>query len=186
MKDRIAELLVPFTSDFGQKLHHVLSVTLYESRNQLIVQLVEKLSVAGKPSTIEQRNGELDVLGVQTRTLAHWARRRTHTKPKIPQLLIEFTDAILHFRIGLLRLGEEQQVDIGVRQQELATVAAESEQCQPGGFVQVRGNELLPQALDDGIDQRATPGRGSFAVPGCFKGLANGRGFSAMKFDQIE
>jgi hypothetical protein len=80
---------------------------------------------------------------------------------------------------------QEEEVDVGVRKEPAAAESAERNQHKAGGAVFFRGDDLLPEALYDGLDQAGALLYGSAAVARISKLLLDPGGFFRVQVPQI-
>src|SRR5262249_55293488 len=125
------------------------------------MQAVEQFPVAGKPAAIQQRNGELDVLGIEAVTLSQGAAGRAEFDSYVPQLLRERPDGVLEPGTGV----QKHQVYVRKRKEPLAPVATGGAQRETGPAGLGR-KVFLPQTKHDLVQQQRALGNGSRAIAG--------------------
>ena len=113
------------TGEVDQILHDVLRFAGHQFGDQIVVQACEEFSVAADAAAIEQGDGEFDVVGFKAIAFRKAARSWAEFEAQIPQFLREALDLRLQFLfVGILAVVEKEKIDVGVREEPSAAVAA--------------------------------------------------------------
>ena len=80
------------------------------------MQAVEQRRLADEEAAVEQRDGELDVVLVEACAVVERARGWADAQADVPHLLADAANRFLHLAAQRLTLGEEEKVNVGVRE----------------------------------------------------------------------
>ena len=112
----------------AQVLDQILALAPDQLGNGLFVQLGEKFAIARQIPAVEQRDGELNVIGIQLFAFGQIARGRTKLQPQVPEFLRETSNRIFEFAFGTVTSAQEQQINVGVREEPAASESASRDQ----------------------------------------------------------
>ena len=96
--------------------------------NHFVVQFAEQVAIARQIAAVEQRDGELGIVGIVAVALGQRARGRTQLQPQVPQLLRKAPDGIFESLLRVAIAEEEQQIDIGIGKQPAAAKSSGGDQ----------------------------------------------------------
>ncbi len=100
--------------DLGQALQQSLGFPHHQLGNYLVMQPPEQVVIACEITAVEERNGELSVVGVVAVALGQRPRSRTQLQPQVPQFLRKAANGILESLLGVAIGEEKQQIDVGI------------------------------------------------------------------------
>src|SRR3974390_592135 len=153
MEDRLPKLCVACVGDFRQALHQDAGFACYELRYDLFTQAGEQPFVTNQRSAVEQRDGEFDILLVKAGAVVQRTCGGACPGSAVPKLLAYPANRVFGARAERFGLTEEQEVNIGLRVQRRASVAAERDECITG--VGMERRLLRPELMQQFIDKQA-------------------------------
>ena len=134
--------------------------------------LVER-ELAGEEAAVEGGQGELEIVGIEAAGFLEGAGTGAGAQADVPHALDNGAHRLSRLLLGFLVGEGEKHVDVGVREQILAAVAAQGDQ----GDIRsgLAGEGAAPHFNQDAIDDGRAPADGRCPVPGAFVGLADER-----------
>ena len=181
MEDGVAELVMTTARDFAQVLDQAVALAGNKARNCLFPKPREQLAFARYITAVEQRDGELDVAGIEPFALFESARGRTKFQPQVPQFLGKATDGIFECVFTAAVAMKKEEVDIGMRKQPAPTESAGGDQCKAFGPFRLGGNDFSPEAKQDRFDDRGALGERNITLASNRKFLLDTRGFRCVQ-----
>ncbi|HEY6939539.1 MAG TPA: hypothetical protein VI424_20420 [Terriglobales bacterium] len=134
MKDGVPILLVPPSAHFPQGLHQFRGFPRHHPGNYLRAQLLKQPLLAAQIATIKKRNAEFEIIAVQNAALLQATNVRAHAKMQIPKRPADLGNQVfLGLFAGALPTNEEQ-VNIGTREQRSSSVTADRSHTQMSRF----------------------------------------------------
>ena len=128
VKNRAAVLLVPPARHPCKIAHQLFAITRHQLRHDLVMKTHEQALIARQVPAVEQRNAELEVIGLKAATIAKRASGVSDPKPKVPEGPCQgcngFAQAGISAGIRAGPLGKEEKVDIRMGEKLLSSVAS--------------------------------------------------------------
>ena len=137
----------------------------------------KQLMIAREMPAIQQRNREFGIGGFESRALGQRACGRAELQTQVPQVLRKFAQRFFEFLFRAVPRVQKQHVYVRKGEEPAPPEAAQRDYCKIRGSVRLRENVLLPQALDDGFDQRGPTQQSGLAVSRRGKQLFDARQF---------
>ena len=113
------------SSNFRQTLHDGLHFPHDQLGNQLVMQLHKQVLISRQISAIEQRNRELDILGIELIAFRESAGCGTQFHPQVPEFLRKPANAIPVFLLGAAISVKKKNVNVGVREKPSPSKSAD-------------------------------------------------------------
>ena len=137
------------------------------------MQLLVERKLAGQEAAVERGQGEFEVVGIEAAGFFDGARTGAGAQTDVPHALDDGAYGFPGLLFGLFVGKGEQHVDVGVGEQILASVAAQSQQ---GDVLRrLAGKGPAPHFNEDTVDDGGAPADGGRAVAGALTGLADKR-----------
>src|ERR1019366_2954624 len=169
MKDGVAEAQMAGASDFRQALHQDIRLACYKLWQALFMETLKQPGIAAQKAAVEQRDGELDIVGVEACALVEGARRRADPQAGVPHFLAHAAHRVLHPAAKSVVLSQEQKVNVGMRKECAATEATRCGQRETAadGCRDVLLPELQRQLVHKlrAVAQQGAAGAGRFKPP---------------------
>ena len=99
-----------------------------EEAGEALAELTVEADVAAEEAFVEQADGEFEVAVVQRAGLLDGVDGLAAAQAAVPQAAHEIGDGRAGSRVEQRPAGEDQQIDIGIREQLAAAVAADSDE----------------------------------------------------------
>jgi hypothetical protein len=150
---------------------------------EAFLELSEQAGIAPQEARLEQIGADRQVGAGGTHAVGDGSRRLAHFEAEVPQAVQQELDHLLAVRGPLVRM-QKQQVDIGMRCQLGAAVAADGDHRHALAFGRIGarehpGERVAQQALDQRIHQAGVIAYGGLGVVVCFELRPDRRPFPA-------
>ncbi len=164
---------VACAGDLAQLLRDGVPLAQDEAGKHGLVELLVERELAGKEATVEGGQGEFEVVGIETASFLDGARTWAGAQADVPHALNNGPDSFLGLLLGLLVGEGEEHVDVGVREEILASVTTKGEE--RNVLTGLAGEGPAPHFNEDTVNNRGAATDGGGAVPGALAGLADKR-----------
>ena len=173
MKDGVAELGVTGAGNFAQLLGDGVPLAQHEAGEDGLVKLLVERELAGEKAAVESGEGELEIVGIEAAGFFHGAGTGAGAQADVPHALNDGANGFPGLLFGFFVGEGEEHVDVGVREEVFASVAAEGEQ----GDILCRlpGEGSTPHFNEDAVDYGGAAADGGSAIAGALAGLADER-----------
>ncbi len=173
VEDGVAELGVAGAGDLAELLGDGVPLAEDEAGQDGLVKLLVERELAGEEAAVEGGEGEFEVVGVEAAGFLDGARGGAGAEADVPHALDDCADRFAALLLGLVVGVGEEDVDVGIREEIFAAVAAEGEQRGVGRGL--RGEGSTPHFNEDAVDDRGAAADGGGAVAGALVGPADER-----------
>src|ERR1700722_17508115 len=172
MKDGVAVSGVSSAGDFAELLGDRVPLAEDETGKSDLVELLVEGKLAGEEAAIESGEGEFEIIGVEAAGFFDGAGVGAGAKADVPHALDDGANGVAGLLFGFFVGEGEEDVDVGIREEIFAAVAAEGQQ--RGVLRRQAGVGSAPHFNQDAVDDSGSPADGSGAVAGTLPGLAGG------------
>src|SRR5713226_8310397 len=128
VKNRIAVTRVAFACELDELRGQKIARAAFRIAEDARVEALVKGGISREQAAVEQGKVKLDVVFLDAPAFLDRAARGADPEPQVPERARKLSDQRLELFFGGLVLEEEQDVEIGVREQHPAAVAAERQQ----------------------------------------------------------
>ena len=173
MEDGVAEFGVAGAGDLAQLLRDGVPLAQHQAGQDRLVKLLVEREVAGQEAAVERGQGEFEVVGIEAAGFLDGARTGAGAQADVPHALDDGADGLLGLRLGLVVGKGEEDVDVGVGEEILAPVAAQSQQSDV--LRGLAGKGPAPHFNQDTVHHGGAAADGGGAVAGALAGLADER-----------
>ena len=138
-----------------------------------LVELLVERKLAGEEAAVESGEREFEVVGIEAAGFLDGAGAGAGAQADVPHALNDGANGFAGLLFGFLVGEGKQHVDVGIREEIFASVAAQGQQ----GDVLLRqvGKGPAPHFNQDAVHDRGPPADGRRAVAGALTGLADKR-----------
>ena len=137
------------------------------------MELLVKRELSGEEAAIECGQGEFEIVGIELAGFFDRPRTRTGTQADVPHTLDNGSYGFLGLFLGFLVGEGEEHVDVGVREEIFASVAAQGQQRNILCGLTSKGPS--PHFNEDAVNHSGAAADRSSSISGTLTGLADKR-----------
>jgi len=127
VEDSVAEFGVAGAGDLAELLRDGAPLAQHQAGQHGLMKLLVEREVASEKAAVERGQREFEVVGVEAPGLLDRSGTGTGAQADVPHSLDDGAHGLLGVDLGLLVGKGEEDVDVGVGEEILAAVAAESQ-----------------------------------------------------------
>src|SRR5580658_1113297 len=173
MKDGVAILGVAGAGNFAELLGDGVPLAEHQAGQDRLMKLLVKRELSGEEAAVERRQGEFEIVGVESPGFLDGAGAGAGSQADVPHALDDGLDGFLGLGFNSLVGKDEQHVDVGIGEEIFSSIAAKGKQRDVQGGLTREGS--TPHFNEDTVDYGGAAANGGGAVSGALAGLADKR-----------